>query len=73
MLDRLLTNTTRFGWVNASYVVGLSIITVHMRRALGTLTTYETFAKATAAKIEEEGDSDLDGDYYASDEAVLSD
>lgn len=50
----------RFGWVNASYVVGLSIINIHMRRALGTLTPYETFAKATQMTIDEEEESDLE-------------
>jgi hypothetical protein len=41
----------RFGWVNASYVYGLSFIPMHMKRALGTLTPYETFAKATEIKL----------------------
>lgn len=36
----------RFGWVNASYIYGLQIVNAHMRRALGTLTPYETFVKA---------------------------
>lgn len=36
-----------FGWVNASYVYGLSFIPMHMKRALGTLTPWETFARAT--------------------------
>jgi hypothetical protein len=44
MLTR--TETNRFGWVNASYVYGLQIVSAHMRRALGTLTPYETFVKA---------------------------
>lgn len=35
-----------FGWVNASYVVGISLMTKHMRRALGALTPYDTFSKA---------------------------
>ncbi|EGY18282.1 neutral trehalase [Verticillium dahliae VdLs.17] len=35
-----------FGWVNASYVYGLQIVNAHMRRALGTLTPYDTFVKA---------------------------
>lgn len=35
-----------FGWVNASYVYGLQIVNAHMRRALGTLTPYDTFIKA---------------------------
>lgn len=42
----LLTSSHRFGWVNASYVYGLQIVNAHMRRALGTLTPYETFVKA---------------------------
>ena len=45
------TNLSRFGWVNASYVYGLSFIPMHMKRALGTLTPYETFAKATEIKL----------------------
>lgn len=36
----------RFGWVNASYVYGLQIVNAHMRRALGTMTPYDTFVKA---------------------------
>ena len=44
-------NLSRFGWVNASYVYGLSFIPMHMKRALGTLTPYETFAKATEIKL----------------------
>lgn len=35
-----------FGWVNASYIYGLQIVNAHMRRALGTLTPYDTFIKA---------------------------
>ncbi|KAL1856348.1 hypothetical protein VTK73DRAFT_8305 [Phialemonium thermophilum] len=38
--------TEGFGWVNASYVYGLQIVNAHMRRALGTLTPYETFVRA---------------------------
>ncbi|KIV96446.1 hypothetical protein PV10_00316 [Exophiala mesophila] len=40
-----------FGWVNASYVYGLSCLPMHMRRALGTLTPYEQYAKATEIKL----------------------
>ena len=50
----VLMRVTRFGWVNASYVVGLTIINVHMKRALGTLTSFETFDQATKTKIDEE-------------------
>ena len=57
--DVLLTRC-RFGWVNASYVVGLSIVSVHMRRALGTLTKWTTFAKATEIMIDDDGSSELE-------------
>ncbi|KIV83023.1 hypothetical protein PV11_05084 [Exophiala sideris] len=40
-----------FGWVNASYVYGLSFIPIHMKRALGTLTPYDTFARATQINL----------------------
>ncbi|KAL2071667.1 hypothetical protein VTL71DRAFT_12902 [Oculimacula yallundae] len=36
-----------FGWVNASYVYGLQLINAHARRALGTLTDYEIYHRAT--------------------------
>lgn len=32
--------------MNASYVYGLQIVNAHMRRALGTLTPYNTFHDA---------------------------
>jgi len=38
-----------FGWVNASYVYGLTLMSAHMKRALGALTTWDTFVKATEA------------------------
>jgi len=34
-----------FGWVNASYIYGLQILTVQMRRALGALATWEDFER----------------------------
>jgi alpha,alpha-trehalase len=43
---------SRFGWVKASYVFGLQIVDAHMRRALGTLTPYETFIKAVEVNQE---------------------
>lgn len=39
-----------FGWMNASYQVGLSYITSHMRRALGTCTSPDLFFAKTMAK-----------------------
>ena len=41
----------RFGWVNASYIFGLTFLTSHMIRALGTCTPFEVFDKATATAI----------------------
>lgn len=38
-----------FGWVNASYIYGLTLVSAHMKRALGTLTTWDDFVKATEA------------------------
>lgn len=46
LLLTCVISITRFGWVNASYIYGLQIINAHMRRALGTLTPYDTFIKA---------------------------
>ncbi|KAF2842044.1 glycoside hydrolase family 37 protein [Patellaria atrata CBS 101060] len=43
-----------FGWVNASYIYGLQLLNAHMRRALGTITPYDTFAKATEEAAEQE-------------------
>lgn len=42
----------RFGWVNASYVYGLQFINTEMKRALGTLTPYETYERAQQLKEE---------------------
>ncbi|KAI0472869.1 glycoside hydrolase family 37 protein [Xylariaceae sp. FL0804] len=41
-----------FGWVNASYVYGLQFINTEMKRALGTLTPYDTWEKAQQAREE---------------------
>ncbi|KAI8644883.1 trehalase-domain-containing protein [Parasitella parasitica] len=38
-----------FGWMNASYQIGLSVITKQMRRALGTCTSPDVFFERTAA------------------------
>jgi len=39
--------TEGFGWVNASFVYGLQIVNAHMKRALGAVTTWDTFKKMT--------------------------
>ncbi|KAK4539450.1 hypothetical protein LTR36_010927 [Oleoguttula mirabilis] len=39
--------TEGFGWVNASYVYGLQIVNSHMKRALGAVTSWDTFKKMT--------------------------
>ncbi|KAI5922720.1 glycoside hydrolase family 37 protein [Camillea tinctor] len=41
-----------FGWVNASYVYGLQFINTDMKRALGTLTPYDTYEKAQRVREE---------------------
>jgi alpha,alpha-trehalase len=38
--------TCRFGWTNASYVYGLSLLSLHAKRALGVNAPYEVYAKA---------------------------
>ena len=43
----MLTVFGSFGWVNASYVYGLQIVNAHMKRALGAVTTWDTFKKMT--------------------------
>lgn len=48
-----------FGWVNASYIYGLQMIPAHMRRALGAVTAYDTFIKATEALGLRDGDDAL--------------
>ncbi|KAL5612189.1 hypothetical protein BROUX41_000271 [Berkeleyomyces rouxiae] len=49
-----------FGWVNASYILGLNIVNVHMRRALGTLTPYDIF-RAAMEKADEQTLAGLEG------------
>ena len=41
-----LTVADRFGWTNASYLYGLSFMSLHAKRALGVNADYKTFAKA---------------------------
>ena len=43
--QRLIENS-RFGWTNASYIHGLSLLGLHAKRALGVLAPYEVYAKA---------------------------
>ncbi|RMZ84356.1 hypothetical protein DV738_g743, partial [Chaetothyriales sp. CBS 135597] len=46
-----------FGWVNASYVYGLSFLPIAMKRALGALTPWDLFAKATEIKLDDNDDA----------------
>ncbi|KAK7931685.1 neutral trehalase [Apiospora marii] len=41
-----------FGWVNASYVYGLGFVNTEMKRALGTLTPWDSYEKAQQMKEE---------------------
>jgi alpha,alpha-trehalase len=40
--------------VNASFVVGLQVVNAHMKRALGAMTPWETFYKATKMQVDDE-------------------
>lgn len=42
-----------FGWVNASFVYGLSFLPMHMKRALGTITPWKTFEEKTALTLDD--------------------
>lgn len=42
----MLNECDRFGWTNASYIHGLSLLGTHAKRALGVGASYETYAKA---------------------------
>ena len=48
--NMLILTFFRFGWVNASYVYGLDIVNIHMKRALGTLTPWDTYHRAVLQK-----------------------
>ncbi|KAH3914979.1 trehalase [Parastagonospora nodorum] len=37
-----------FGWVNASYIYGLTLLSAHQRRALGALTDYDSYERAVS-------------------------
>jgi hypothetical protein len=41
----LLTSSS-FGWVNASYIYGMTLLSAHQRRALGALTKWDDYEKA---------------------------
>lgn len=43
---------TSFGWVNASYQIGLDIISLHMRRALGACIPPDAFLRMTETEVE---------------------
>lgn len=49
-----------FGWMNAAYQVGLSFLTVHMRRAVAACTSPEVFFKGSG-KGDERGVVDAVG------------
>jgi alpha,alpha-trehalase len=40
-----------FGWMNASYQVGLSYLNIHMKRALGTCTNPDLFFEKSMARL----------------------
>ena len=48
----MLTQCCRFGWTNASYIHGLSILSLHAKRALGVGAPYEVYANAIKTRDE---------------------
>jgi hypothetical protein len=48
----MLTRYCRFGWTNASYIHGLSILSLHAKRALGVGAPYELYASAIKKRDE---------------------
>ena len=44
--------TNSFGWVNASYQIGLDIISSHMQRALGACIPPDAFFRMTDTEVE---------------------
>jgi alpha,alpha-trehalase len=44
----VVTDNNRFGWVNASYIYGLTMLSAHQRRALGALTDWDSYEKAVS-------------------------
>lgn len=51
-MDRF-TDLYSFGWVNASYVYGLTMVNAHEKRAIATLTPWSQYARATALPVDE--------------------
>lgn len=69
----ILLIVSRFGWVNASYVYGLQLLPAHARRAIGTLTEWETYEKATTAVSENSDVFEDSSDYDDSLEITFED
>jgi hypothetical protein len=44
--ERVSLTLRSFGWVNASYIYGLTLLSAHQGRALGALTDWDSYAKA---------------------------
>ncbi|CAL3967650.1 hypothetical protein PZA11_003900 [Diplocarpon coronariae] len=65
-----------FGWVNASYVYGLQMISAHARRALGTLTTWDVYERVTSQiseSVDYSSDADDSPDYSFESSLVIVD
>ena len=45
-----LTGLSRFGWVNASYVVGLEVLDKDLRKSLEDMISYDAYKKAFGQK-----------------------
>lgn len=43
--EALLISGSRFGWTNASYLYGLSLMSLHAKRALGVNADYASYTE----------------------------
>lgn len=50
----LLTPLSSFGWVNASYVYGLQMVSPEMAKSLGALGSWDDYEKGVERKKHEE-------------------
>ena len=48
----------RFGWVNASYIVGLELLSTRMRQCIGQLVPWDDFVRSDIDRILEETEAE---------------
>ena len=62
---------SRFGWVNASYVYGLTLVNSHMKRALGALVNWDKFQDMMNAASKHKAEEIIDQSREHTSEAVF--